>query len=845
MGFEIACQQFIYGKFVALEKAKFNVIAQSVELSSDDINSIYDSFNAYRPIRSSYKEYGGAYIISPLDENRIVLANFERSKEKEKGRTHFLQEHYIVIEKGKLLKQSIKLWAWLAAFPEADAFEAMTSLPSITTLSKLRMSSQLTSAINRLGNKGEEDRDGFRDLILNTLYQLLNNRNLMVKLPANGVDVSVWVTALAALLPNSLLANMKIFIGAEPPKAIDFDLVITESRTQECGLFIRTSSRQWHEIELIPIEKIQEASYVRLAWHCLDKSDTELIQELVELVSNSEGINYTLGISDSLDMFMWLKTMPTIGIKILRRELHSDTQMPVSDIVWLWRNVNEVFTQTDVENVLPLLLHNRLDKWGKEDFVSLRDVLLRFPEIVSVIHLDESSVMAFIHKWSKNVTVFNKQESYFIALQLNRITKEAPEATIKSLIVLIQKSDCSEIPNYILKIQNNLPDNVQLSTNNYWHVSEVLLQHSSQHLQSDAYLSILKNICLGDLSKPVLEVLGYFQENNFDDHQIYKVNSIQTKIHGHESLLSLFFTIILKHQLNNSISLFAYLMLGYQSMFTNFYLELNKELLDIYFENQIDTQNYRALGSFIYVIRKVGYSNVVNDFLAELLVRNNALFVETIYVMQAKYLATRADLNFTLNCLSSLNLKRQLELFTIYTNATSAFSLSGDQVESVLGVLVSMDSKEFESGEPIGNRKQADFMAYCMENGLHSIYHKLLEHQIRSFLKRKELVSVERKLGELKTFLRKNFRNKYERAKSKVNFATAKAYLENLSLKENEDYLRWLLEKPINEKYTIKKIKKPSLSVTTKLLSKNTDWFFLDYQFRYYLFEAVFHRLKD
>ena len=221
---EINCKQFIYSKYTGVKGASYQTVAGSDGIEKSRVISIRKIFDGCRPSSTSIETFQQSFITSTISNNEIALLHLTRSREKEYGRSYFLQEHYVILEKEDLRKTGTKSWFWLHSLPDLGPIYKYENLSNVLSLSQIRVNSQFESAVKNLSNDSDPL---FQASVISSVYYLLYSKSVSFVSSDRAFDIWVWLTAVNILLPTLFSACLRLFVGDEVPRGWNSDLSVS------------------------------------------------------------------------------------------------------------------------------------------------------------------------------------------------------------------------------------------------------------------------------------------------------------------------------------------------------------------------------------------------------------------------------------------------------------------------------------------------------------------------------------------------------------------------------------------------------------------------------------------
>ena len=822
MDYKIRCEQLVYGKLVGVRGAGYELIAKSPNITPTEAFAIYKEFNGYRPSATSdLASFRPTYVVRRLQKGKIVFLRLTRSDEKEPGRGYFLQERYIVFDAIDLIHSNVKPWLWLLNFPVApnSFYKRDENLPSYLQLAKKHIHGWIDQATSLLA--GQSD---FQQLSIVALHYTLNSRPISVSLDnTNNVDNLVFLAALSLLMPNSKLASTEIYVGHSLPQQCNVDISIVREKN---------SDRNVHYLDILSISdglnSLSQAkkSYSNLSWRCLKANDLQLLSELIATVEELDIQSLPTAPTTPLDMLLWISMMPTVGLKIARREFSIDTKS-IDDWLWLWRNSVDSFTIEDIRKIFSVLVAHTINDWGEIDFSSWRRLIERMPNGILEININSEFQAQFLELWLTFTTNFIDNEANWFIYLLEDFIKIDPKYSVGLFLRWITKADTENLFDLSAKIIRSiaeysiLEEYYSIFEEHYWDLFLSLGNKIERPSDVCSFDAILRAITVDDDLKPISKFVTIFCKSNISNHQVLEMaeaisemfHSVREVAYHTSELINVLFILCLFGRRKDTIILLASIISQNQQRQYNRSSGLTREKLDFAWNDWIFVSgDHRLLGAFIFLLGRLErYPADSIQKLLTILRDDENLFSSVVKFMQDDLQAQRRDVQINIGNLSSWTEKEQLHSFIIYLLSTSSLPYTDSDVKTLENILDGIDSLE----DILSRQNQNELLGIFDNLRNLRICQQILEHQLRATLLTGNISLSWKKYEQLNHYVSSmsiGFVNR-------ILVDSAQKYFRALSGHQKKKFLDWLLRAPLNETPNIER--KFSFLLTSAILENN------------------------
>jgi len=829
MGYQIPCEQFVYGKLVGVRGASYDLIAKSSGITPDNAFDIYKGFNCCRPSATAIASMQTAYVIRRFQNEQIVLLRLARSKERELGRSFFLQERYVVLSQDGVINSKIKLWLWLLGMPSTPpSFTDNTELPSCLFLNKREIHNQIIQAVEFLSSNND-----FRRSVITTLYYILHSLPTAVYLHNGISDNWIWLTALSLLMPNIKVAETELYIGRNLPQRCRVDIGIVEENVNDRNIHYLDFSSQ---SESLPSLDQAKKSYINLSRRCLEANDLHLLNELINAVEGADIQEFPSAPTAPLDVLLWISTMPTVGLQLARKELQKD-RLSIDDLHWLWRESINNFTADDIMIFFPILVKRTINNWGDADFASLSDLIRRMPNAINEIDLDNEVVPSFLDKWTDFSTTFTRNESNWFVSLLEQFMEIDPNLSITLLIKWINKAEIDNLFNDVLGLVRLIPQDSMLNSN-YWDLVLPLGNKVKNQTDLTSFHEVLQIISVDEEKQPLLRFINMIYGDgivNYERHQFISVLSSvfrsadeKENCYGDVAATLLFLSLCCRKE-EALIPLAIVASHNEKIQYTQSFYNAKESIHSALNEWIIISSNNELIGSFLFLVGRLGYPGLSNSVLSSLLHEKSGRFFHVVMFIQDQLHVQRNDLKVSFEDLSSLSETEQLNLLTEYILFTEKLPFTSTELNKLENLLVRVPSLD-----SISSHYQNWLLNIFWRLQNWRICQRILEHQIRTALLKGDVEQGVKTLEILESCV-----NSMETGfTSSIWSNSIIRYFRVLSEQQKEKFFDWLLKAPLREPPIIEHMF--LFFPTSAVLGNNTDRFSNDPVVRLNLFnEAV------
>ena len=839
MSYQIHCEQFVYGKLVGIRGSRYELIASSSGITPDDTLKIYKGFNGYRPSATAIASFQKAYAIKVLADGQIALLRLARSKEKELGRGYFLQERYVILSSDDVRNKKIKLWLWLLGIPsDPPSFAEYGELSDHISLNEHKINTLLSKAIKHVSKD-----ESFQRSIITTLYYILHSRPITISLHKKAFeDYWTWLTALSVLMPDSQVAETELYVGSSIPHNCKVDVSVVEGKSNQGDVrYQNLSNRSGNMLTLDQVEK----GYTRLSWRCLETDDVQLLNELIATVKGANIHALPATPTTPYDVLLWMVAMPEVGLRLAWNELNKD-ELSMDDLQWLWRNSIERFTTDCAKTFFPILVERTLNDWGETDFLSLRKLINRMPNVIAKTNIDNELVPGFLERWISYTMVFASHESNWFASLLEQLAIADPTSTIILLIKWIGKAGRDNVFDNVSRVIQQIHRD-SIKSKHYW---EFVLALINKVRHTTDLSSLHEILCLisQEEKQPLVRLIKmiYDDGTNHNRRHRYEIalqDVIRSAEEAGESVKeiasALFFLIFLTENKEMLVAL-AIVISQIESDFHTRSSALIEEVIQSV-ENEwiFKSDNNELIASFIFIIGKLGHPEFSRNILTSLLCEDPEKFSRIAKHMQFMLRAKRDDLTISLEQMSNLPSLEQLNLLVEYILSTQRLPSVPSELNRLRYLLIEVPSL----ATSVSSENQAQLISVLENLGEWHISQRILEHQVRSALLRRNFARSYKIFERLRKCVEAMGieRIKYKTSLLKANSIIS--YWRALSKEQKEKFLSWLLNEPLSKAPEIEH--KYLFLITSAILEKNRQWLSDDPVVRLCLFDEAIRIVRQ
>ncbi len=828
MSYQIPCHQFVYGKLIGIRKASYGLIASSKGIEERETFEIYKEFNGFRPNSADIETFSTSYAIRVFKKRQqLVFLRMARSDEKELGRNYFLQERYVVVNLSDLQTSNLTTWLWLLGIPAMpSSFTHYTdNLPNYLRVNKRELQEITNSAKNNLTKNLR-----FRNSILITLHHILDGLPIVfeIKEQKKRSLVWTWLAALGFLLPNRQISSSDFFWGKRLPINIYTSVNIVNEKvnnTKILSIALENALLEKQEFHAI------HTSYTNLSSRCLETNDLQLINELTDIIETTP---LPESPANPLDVYLWLSTMPDIGLKLARKTVDEKDDFFIDDIQWLWRHAFHNLTTSDLKRFLPILLEHTVDNWENLDFKSLRRVLEEKPRLLLQLKLGDAILVAFLGKWILHTNIFSTSETeHFIPL-LIRLSKENPEDTINLLLKWVTKTEKSNLLEKTRDVIHNIQD-TQLLDKYYWDIVLILKTQVTNKNQLSVFYDIIKKLTAFLERQHLLQFLNILLlgKNSFSTSTQQDIKNILLALSlsdGKSILPYLFFFSL--HSNGCELANLAIAISQTDTLIGELSSDNEKEMIKDYYIHltREKSNDHEFLASFFYILGELNLKDFVKKKMFLMLKTNTNLYKTVVLYMQKSLNCKRGIIETDYKLLNNINNQSEkFQLFCTYIVHTNTTPYTAQDIKILYDLLLnilSIDVLTFQD-------QQRLLDIFQKENHL-PIFHRIIELQVRSAFLHKNQEKSKEKYKELAECVL----SMKVKQRSSIWANSISKYFRKSKTEEKEDFLNWLLREPINTKPRIER--NIAFIATSSVLKNNPEWFIHNPIIRLHLFREAF-----
>lgn len=857
----IPCKQFVFGKILGAARGSYRIVASSENITLEFGTEIRQLFNGCRPQSVEVRNFSTTLVASPYMNSYIVLLRMERFYDKDLG--YFIQEHYVIIDRDHLAQKEtigriVKPWFWLLNLPAIQLYSSIGELPNAISLNlKASFWAQIekSTSLLSIGNSA------FEDTLKNTIGLLLNVPPVAIQVKEDDhLEKQFWCIALSLLLPAKETSNLRIFIGSNLPDDWTFELgIVTQRSVDRKVKFV-------NPLDTRPIDQdIRFPYFSGLVQRCLALSRSETyISQLLGVIDKVE-VDWQHPIiqeyRNSLDTVIGVFAMPTIGLSLVRNEIHKGIINP-ADLQWIWRNMSlssgeageafDVLTTNDLLTFLPILIRENLDNWNRRDFIAFRDVVsnrLPKPEKFFVdFRGNDDALLKFLTRWLE-IKGFSTEEHRLYFHLVRKVASENFSAAMGLFFKWVRCYQDSGINPFYFLFEIVKAQREPISADNLIHLFFVCAYQVKSIDDLNSFEKITQKLSVArDATK--------YYENIYTFLTKVRMHDFSTS----EQLDPLRFLLSVGQDVGFSISdiVFAlfHIMVVAQNleMFETLAIILHSEYRQPLFlppVNGLENEWYeiarkwffvagseKIFAAYAYILIRLNATQIIRGILTELLCQSPISFTNVANQLLHNYHVKRGHLVINLVTIQNLELQRRLQLLSEFLLSTCSKSSppTDEEAEIFYKTILALDRVELVETEKL--------LMIFEQAGVSGVCQGLVEHQIRNALTQTlpDFEKAKEWLHRYKEVVQRKNLKWYPKSKFYLDVNISLSYFRGLSQKEFKIFLHWFLESPLGADPPIDSKSYPA---TSGLVKMNGHWLKTNPFVRLRLFEGTINKLQQ
>lgn len=841
-------------------RGSYKVVASSDNVSDEFVTEVRKIFQGCRPKSVDVNDFSTTLIATPFLKQSFIMLRMELFHDHDLG--HFIQEHYVVVEKDNLSQQTtdhfeIKPWFWLLNIPDIQLYSSIEKLSNTVSLNlNAGFLTQIGKATSLLSAGDSE----FEEVLKNTISILLSGPPAVVQVKEGDIlDKRFWCIALSLLLPAKETSSLRVFIGRNPPDNWNFELgIVTKNSSQQKEKFIKQTST-------LPIN--QDNQFLKFSfqvqrWLEISRSE-KFIADLINMIDNVN-VDWQSPIiqkhQTNLDVAFGISAMSTIGLILARKETQKGIINP-TELQWIWRNMsyrnggaNNLLSIGDLLNFLPILIKENLDNWNRDDFSAFSDIVsihLTEPErLFNSFEGDDETLANFLKKWIGTNDFSSKEEKLFFSI-MKKIASKNFSSAIVLMTQWIEHHKNGDINLFfflseLVTVQHE-PISLVDFTRFFFIFCYQLRDNNDLNLFGNAIwkLSIEKDA--KEYRNRILEFLAFTKGKSFSKRE--KLNIFHYLIETgryiefaiSDIIFAFFHIIIVVQNADTFESLTAVVHSEYHQ---GLHVSTRKGLeSDWYVTAQtwvLNANNASLFAAYTYILMQFSDVRIIQEFLTKLLIKTPNLFLTVTQKLSDLYSVERGTLAINLSAMQKIEKRKRLHLLSEFLLSTRSQILhpTVEEADIFYQTLLAVDNIK-----TIETKKQLHLISLFQFSEDNYICQRIVEHQIRDALNQKppNFEKAKKGLHNFKIILRQTKTKWVIKSRLQPDINIALSYLRGLNEKELRNFLQWFLKSSFD---SLPRIDTQHYPATAKIVELNAHWLTSNPFVRLRLFEETINILQ-